>query len=1495
MGILTISGGPRGAAFAKERVARGMRLFNRLRFSAFLVCASVAFVLCPSAQGKVGVYEARVDGAQAPVQISCRLNSPADVTINIRDASTGALVRTLGPIQAEAAGLYTAACDDTLPQGMYYGEIVAAGRPVTAFTPIIGPLSGTPGNDYVTRRWYGIAVNHNPDSPYYGYIYVPDKYSKRVSAFHPDGSFAFDFEKTGSFWGSSAPWGCWVDGQGLVYVGDRSGRKLHQFSADGKLLASGSSGSYVRGVTGRDTEEGTEIWVSSEAGMFRIMCTPGNIGPAAQAQKSGATLGAGLYGAAASADGTQVLTAEVTEGPPSSVKAWESSAGNLTYTGATGEGYRLDVKYGLEPGVVWTSGATLHKLVQGEEQPVEYQMPVGGCHMLAVDPKGNPVATYGMTSAPIAYPFFAVFAEPDPLDSGGHPIPSTDSIRSCSFGVGTDPWPLLLRYAFTPPAIPADGAVSTSLQVTLEDGTGADDIQSVKLDLTPVGGTLETLQKQSTVPELKQAVYGLSGIVCAPGTPVGKKYLRLILSDGKHTSEATVMLRVAGDGKVSGVLRNYYDRRAIAGPATVRLTGGPNPNVPLQYETQVGADGSFSVVVKEGKYSIWGEKAHYASGPVTKFVVDDAEIQQDACVSPVSVHLAAQEPDGLEIEVLGTVGAPAASGDSHGLQRQMYLRDSEDTSASGVMRVAGPAVGASYHALWQLVMGRGSFSTVNGVRVFNAVSLTDVGRGSFPVGQTIGPGEISSQTSGGMASMHGVRVTEVSTSGGYFTVADGSGAARVCLSSPSSTGIAMPPVGSLVSVMGIVDRTAGGVPALYPSLPEMVSVTPPDKAEFRAFWCDAFHDGFKTAAQVDQLVADAHQANANALIVQMRRRADTYYPSPYDPFAADADPNFDALAYLVQKAHAAVPPIEVHAWAATVPVWNGATPPSNSAHITNTHPEYLTRSVDGGLFDGSNLNLDPGHPGAQQYITDVYKDMVRRYDIDGIHFDMVRFASSDWGYNPTSVSRFNAAFGRTGTPATDDEDWLQWRRDQITAMVRRIYLETIAIKPGLKVSAATITWGDGPTWEEAWYSTSAYASVLQDWRAWMEEGILDINVPMTYYRDYSDTYAAYYNHWIDFEKNHRYGRHLAVGLGIYLNNIGGSISQIRRALLPGSESGPAEGTAVYSYAVPDNADSPQDVFFNSVTGLNPYDQAILPVWFDTVPTPAMPWKDAAVTNKGHLKGRVGLFDTGGAADGATVEVVGPEYRLLHTDVNGFFGTVGLAGGKYMLKVSAKGYAQQVGYATVLPARVASADFMLSTAVSRLVESIREAKAGTPGERLALLNKIATTSRTDWSQTMFISEPDRTTGIRLDFSSTTWPAVQEGDVVNVTGLVGTTPDGEPTLSSAQVAVVSHGTPLRPFVMPNSMLVRVLGAVPDPTELLVTAYGHVVEGDFNGWEITDGSLLAGTVLRVSAHGAGVPDVGSWVCVTGIAGLDRSTGTQRRIIRPRNELDLTVIAAP
>ncbi|MCX6029928.1 MAG: family 10 glycosylhydrolase [Chloroflexi bacterium] len=466
------------------------------------------------------------------------------------------------------------------------------------------------------------------------------------------------------------------------------------------------------------------------------------------------------------------------------------------------------------------------------------------------------------------------------------------------------------------------------------------------------------------------------------------------------------------------------------------------------------------------------------------------------------------------------------------------------------------------------------------------------------------------------------------------------------------------------------------------------------RPEYRAFWVDAFHPGIKTPQEVDRLIADMQAANANAVIVQVRRRGDALYNKTFEPRGAELAklPDYDPLAYLIQKAHAATPPIEVHAWLVAMPVAKRTDLPTASEHLYHKHgPDaagdemWLSQAADSSFVAEENYFLDSGHPAAAQYVVDVVLNVIHNYDVDGVHLDYIRYGGQQFGYNPVNLRRYAAASGATATPAAADPAWQQWRRDQVTALMRQIYLEAIALKPGIKISAATIAWGAGPTSDADWLKSGAMADTFQDWLGWLAEGILDIAMPMNYDREANVNQKAWFDRWTAWEKDHRADRHLVVGIGAWLNDTEGNLAQAQRALAPSAAGNTVQGVAFYAYADLDAHGLSPEKFFQALTTADPPAQPFFP---NQVRPPAMPWKTQPAT--GYLKGFV-RGDKGAPADGLTVALSGSVTRTLTVAGTGFYGAAGLPPGEYTLYVARAGQAPVSVTATVAAGAVTTAD------------------------------------------------------------------------------------------------------------------------------------------------------------------------------------------------------------
>lgn len=463
--------------------------------------------------------------------------------------------------------------------------------------------------------------------------------------------------------------------------------------------------------------------------------------------------------------------------------------------------------------------------------------------------------------------------------------------------------------------------------------------------------------------------------------------------------------------------------------------------------------------------------------------------------------------------------------------------------------------------------------------------------------------------------------------------------------------------------------------------------------EFRAFWVDAFGEGIFSDAEVMKLVSAAKAANVNALVVQVGRRGDCFCNRASMPRtqAAIAAPPYDPLDAIIARAHQAG--IEVHAWIITTAMWNRSTPPLDPSHAFNLHgptetgyDNWLGVRYDGALRESTsaaaNWFFDPGHPDAAAYIAEMFLSVARNYDVDGLNFDRVRYPDltlpawredNAWGYNPVALERFHAATGRTDRPFPDDPQWSQWRRDQVTNIVRKVYVETAAMKPHLRISADTITYGAGPQAVGGWELSRPYRETLQDWRGWMEEGILDTNIPMNYKREHLANQRTWYEQWNEFAKDNQYARSTTIGAAIYLNTVPNSLIQVRKALARSAGGRTGVGWVGYSYRTPDDrtnagtrsGDESRAELTRALTQPSEYDFILPPVFSAPATVPDMPWKSAPT--RGHLAGTVET-NTGTAFDQIQVELRDPETEALLgsrlTDGSGYFAFVDLVPGRY---------------------------------------------------------------------------------------------------------------------------------------------------------------------------------------------------------------------------------------
>ena len=231
------------------------------------------------------------------------------------------------------------------------------------------------------------------------------------------------------------------------------------------------------------------------------------------------------------------------------------------------------------------------------------------------------------------------------------------------------------------------------------------------------------------------------------------------------------------------------------------------------------------------------------------------------------------------------------------------------------------------------------------------------------------------------------------------------------------------------------------------------------------------------------LLRGVKAARFNTIFFQVRARGDAYYRSRYEPWAENLtgalgkDPGWDPLAFVLAEAHELG--IEVHAWFNVFKI-RGPNPvgPSTPEHPSRTLACF-TVEQDGELW------LDPGRPEVRTYLATVALDLVRRYDIDAINFDFIRYPGTSFG-DGESFARYGKAMKIH-----------DWRRQNITAFVREVYAQAVHLKPMLKVGSSPL----GVYREETNGSQrGSFYWVYQDSYSWLREGIHDYLSPQVYWQ-----------------------------------------------------------------------------------------------------------------------------------------------------------------------------------------------------------------------------------------------------------------------------------------------------------------------------------------------------------------------------------------------------------
>jgi uncharacterized lipoprotein YddW (UPF0748 family) len=323
------------------------------------------------------------------------------------------------------------------------------------------------------------------------------------------------------------------------------------------------------------------------------------------------------------------------------------------------------------------------------------------------------------------------------------------------------------------------------------------------------------------------------------------------------------------------------------------------------------------------------------------------------------------------------------------------------------------------------------------------------------------------------------------------------------------------------------------------------AAVPPPKREFRAVWIASVANidwpsqkGLSTLRQQREFVQllDQHQLSGlNAVVVQVRPATDAFYYSAKEPWSewltgtqgAMPDPYYDPLQFMVDEAHQRG--LEFHAWLNPYRAMFDADSGQVAAdHLTNLKPEWFIKY-------GKNKVFNPGLPEVRQYITDVVTDVVRRYDVDAIHFD-------DYFYPyPIKDVPFDdqATFAQHGTGFASLADW---RRDNVNRLIEQLAAGIKRVKPHVKFGISPFgLWRnqrDDPAGSATQGGQTCYDHLFADVRLWVQRGWIDYVAPQVYFSNGFEKipYQALVEWW---SRNH-FGKHLYIGQASYKINPQGT-------------------------------------------------------------------------------------------------------------------------------------------------------------------------------------------------------------------------------------------------------------------------------------------------------------------------------------------------------------------
>jgi uncharacterized lipoprotein YddW (UPF0748 family) len=280
----------------------------------------------------------------------------------------------------------------------------------------------------------------------------------------------------------------------------------------------------------------------------------------------------------------------------------------------------------------------------------------------------------------------------------------------------------------------------------------------------------------------------------------------------------------------------------------------------------------------------------------------------------------------------------------------------------------------------------------------------------------------------------------------------------------------------------------------------------PSRAEFQAAWiATVFNINFPSESaksveaqkeQAVRLLDAAKAAGLNAVLFQVRPESDALYASSIEPWSRyltgtqGSSPGYDPLAFFISEGKKRG--IEVHAWLNPYRAAANAGQARTANHISKKYPQFAYKI-------GNVLWMDPGAPQVQRHIVAVVRDLLRRYDLAGIHLDdyFYPYPKNDGSVFPFPDSATYAAYQASGGKLSKAD----WRRNNVNTLIRDIGSAVRSEKPGAKfgVSPFGIYTKGVPADVKA--GVDQYHQLFADPLTWMREGWIDYLAPQLYWAE----------------------------------------------------------------------------------------------------------------------------------------------------------------------------------------------------------------------------------------------------------------------------------------------------------------------------------------------------------------------------------------------------------